>query len=222
MRNRAERQLRAVRLAMDCADLGARVRTIHHLCGLPPRELQRLLFSDPYAIPRGRAPDSPEWYHSANLLFRADASVFMATYHRAHQGGFAAADALVGAYRHYMLVTQTPHRISFDRAFDLASHLDGIWVARAPSFSVVTCPACASDFLTSLGSVADAQDCPFCKLVKRYRHDPRIQSSFPTQPLPDTSTFQRGMLSLAWSDERRNDSARPRPTPNGALPGPQC
>ena len=59
MRNRAERHLRAVKLAMDCAELGARVRTIHHLCGLPPRELQRLLFSDPYAIPRGRAPDSP-------------------------------------------------------------------------------------------------------------------------------------------------------------------
>ncbi len=199
MRNRAERHLRAVKLAMDCAELGARVRTIHHLCGLPPRELQRLLFSDPYAIPRGRAPDSPEWYHSANLLFRTDASIFTATYRRARRGGFAAADALVGAYRHYMMVSQSPHRISFDRAFDLASHLDGVWVAKSPSFTVVACPSCTSEYLTALGAVPDAQDCPFCKLVRRYGTDPRLQASFPTHPLPDRTSIERGMLSLVWS-----------------------
>ena len=76
MTARAERHLRAIKLAKDCAELGARIRSIHWITGLPARELQRLLFNDPHAIPRGRAPDSPEWYHTANLLFRADASYF--------------------------------------------------------------------------------------------------------------------------------------------------
>ena len=40
---RVERQLRALHLAKECAALGARVRTISHLSGLPRRELLRLL-----------------------------------------------------------------------------------------------------------------------------------------------------------------------------------
>lgn len=214
MPNRAERHLRAVKLAMDCAELGARVRTIHHLTGLPPRELQRLLFNDPQTIPRGRAPDSPEWYHGANLLYRTDASIFAATYRRTRQSGFTAGEALVGAYRHYLLVSQSPHRISFDRAFDLASHMDGIWVAKSASFDIVTCPSCAGDFLAALGTVAAAENCPFCKLVHRYGNDPRVQNSFPTRPLPDPAALQRGMLSLVWSNDHRidGDSRPPRPS----------
>ena len=98
---RVERQLRALQLAKDCAALGARVRTIGHLTGLPPRELLRLLFPDREHVPRGRPPDSPEWYHGANLLYRAEASIVVALYRRLRDGGFAAAEALVAAYRHY-------------------------------------------------------------------------------------------------------------------------
>jgi len=194
MPTRADRHLRIVRLAKDCAELGARVRTIHSMTGLPPREIQRLFFADPHAIPRGRPPDSPEWYHSANLLFRTDASIFATTYRRLRQAGFGPDDALVGAYRHYRTVCQAPHRISFDRAFDLASHTDGIWIAKSPSFSVVTCPSCASEFLTALGTVPRSDACPFCKLVQRYGNDPRVQTSFPVHPLPYPAVFQQEMM----------------------------
>jgi hypothetical protein len=83
---RADRHVGAILLAQQCAELGARCRTIHLITGLKPRELQWLFFSDPQATPRGRAPDSPEWYHSANLLHRAEASIFSSVYQRLRSG----------------------------------------------------------------------------------------------------------------------------------------
>lgn len=214
---RATRHLDAIQRAMDCAELGARVRTIRCVTGLAPRMLQRLLFSDSNAIPRGRAPDSPEWYHSANLLYRTDASLFSAVYQRLRRSGFGPADALTGGYRHYRLLTPTPARISFDRAFDLASHIDGIWVARTASFEVISCAHCASEFLVSLGTVATAASCPFCKLLHRYRNDPRVQSAFPVQPLPDPRAVLDGWKALqstaAAGDSAADDTIAGSPGP---------
>lgn len=180
MSTRAERHLSAVKLAQDCAHLGARVRTIHHITGLNPREVQRLFFTDPQAIPRGRPPNSLEWYHAANLIARTESSIFVSIYRRLRLTGFGAGETLVSAYRGYQAICQCPHRISFDRAFDLASHTDGIWLAGAPVFDVLTCPTCGSEFLTAIGSLTAAGDeCPFCKLIQRYDADPRLQASFP-------------------------------------------
>jgi flagellar transcriptional activator FlhC len=179
--SRADRHVGAILLAQQCAELGARCRTIHLITGLKPRELQWLFFSDPQATPRGRAPDSPEWYHSANLLHRAEASIFSSVYKRLRSSGFAAGEALVNAYRSYQSICQCPYRISFDRAFDIASHTDGIWLAKCPAFSVVTCPACNSQFLAAFGTMACSNnDCPFCRLVQRFGTDQRLQRCFPT------------------------------------------
>lgn len=197
MQSRVDRQLRALALAKACAACGARVRTIGHLTGLPPREALRLLFPDRMAVPRGRSPDSPEWYHGANLLHRAEASIVVALYRRLRDADFPAGEALVGAYRHYIGICQPPHRISFDRAFDLAAHTDGLWLTDTRSFSLVTCPTCHSEFLAAYGSVARSNDhCPFCKLVQRYGTDPRVQGAFPVQPLAVPTAEQLGMLVL--------------------------
>lgn len=190
---RVDRQLRALQLAKDCAALGARVRTIGHLTGLPPRELLRLLFPDRENVPRGRPPDSPEWYHGANLLYRAEASIVVSLYRRLRDGGFAAAEALVAAYRHYGSICEPPQRISFDRAFDLAAHTDGLWLTSVQSFSLVACPSCHSEYLAAYGSAPRSNDeCPFCKLVQRYGTDQRVQASFPVRPLPDLSELELG------------------------------
>jgi len=204
---RADRHVGAILLAQQCAELGARCRTIHLITGLKPRELQWLFFSDPQATPRGRAPDSPEWYHSANLLHRAEASIFSSVYQRLRDTGFAAGEALVSAYRSYRSICQCPYRISFDRAFDLASHTDGIWLAKCPAFSVVTCPACNSQFLAAFGTVACSNDvCPFCRLVQRFGTDQRLQRSFPTHaPSTDAAGMQVEMLALLCHGERGAD-----------------
>jgi hypothetical protein len=206
MPTRADRNLRAIRLAKDCSTLGARTRTIHHVTGLRPRELQRLFFTDPKATPRGRAPDSPEWYHGANLLFRAEASIFVSVYRRLRNGGFAAAETLVGAYRQYQTICRCPSRISFDRAFDLAAHTDGIWLAKSSAFTVVTCPACGCEFLAAAGTVASANEsCPFCKLVHRHATDPRVQSSFPKPSLGDPIVIQLKIMALVCPGHGADD-----------------
>lgn len=199
MQTRADRYLNALRLAKDCNELGARTRTIHHLTGLPPRELQRLFFNAAKAAPRGRAPDSPEWYYGANLLYRAESSIFVCAFRRLRDSGFAAGESLVGAYRHYQAVCQGPHRISFDRAFDLASHTDAIWLAKSSAFSVVTCPVCGSEFLAAAGTVASSNDrCPFCRLLQRYDTDQRVRYSFPMHSLANAGAMQTRLAALVF------------------------
>lgn len=197
---RVERQLRALHLAKECAALGARVRTISHLSGLPRRELLSLLFPDRSRVPKGRPPASPEWYHGANLLYRAEASIVMSIFRRLRDGGFNGAEALLAAYRHYRSVCEAPHRISLDRAFDLAAHTDGQWLTDLKSFSVSACPACHSEFLAVYSSIpASSQQCPFCRLLQRYGTDQRVQASFPVRPLPDLATLQLGARRLLRS-----------------------
>jgi flagellar transcriptional activator FlhC len=197
MPTRVEHHLRAMRLAKDCRDLGARRSTINHVTGLHPRMVQRMLFPDSQEAPRGRAPDSQEWYHGANLLCRAESSIFVSIYRRLRDSGFAAGETLVGAYRHYRSICQCASRISFDRAFDLASHVDGLWLAQAPAFTISTCPDCNSEFVAAIGTVASSsKDCPFCKLVQRYATDRRVQSSFPRRPLGDATAIQIRMMAI--------------------------
>ena len=211
MPDRADRHLRALRLARDCAELGARIRTIHLITGLAPAMVQRLFFPDPLATTRGRPPNSLDWYHSANLIARAESSIFIALYRRLRSTGFAAGEALVSAYRAYCAICRAPQRISFDRAFDLASHTDGIWLAREPVFEVLACPACESQYLSALGTLPGTRgECPFCKLLQRYPADPRLQASFPSGPPLDPAALRQGIMAL-WRVPGRDADADNRP-----------
>lgn len=197
MPTRGDRHLRAVRLAKQLAALGARLKTIHLVTGIPPRQVQRLFFPDAHTIPRGRAPDSAEWYHGANLIMRIDACIIGAKYHQLRDLGLSAGEALVFADRAYQAATLPPYRISLDRAFNLVSYIDGIWLARAPALSILTCPDCGCEFIAAVGTIAyPGQACPFCKLLERFHLDHRIQASYPVRPAIDMTECQRGMLAL--------------------------
>lgn len=87
-----------MRLAKECGDLGAMRSMINHVTGLQPRFVQRMLLPDSKEAPRGRAPDSQDWYHGANLLRRADSSILASIYRRLRESAFAAGETLVGAY----------------------------------------------------------------------------------------------------------------------------
>lgn len=204
-----DRQLRALALAKSCAAHGARVRTICHLTGLPARNVLYLLFPDRNSVPRGRSPDSPEWYYGANLLQRTDASIVVAIYRSLRESGFASGEALVGAYRHYTAICRPPWRISFDRAFDLAAHTDGLWLTEAASLCLVTCPTCRSRFLAPLGALDSSETCPFCKLVARYVKDPRLQVSFPAHPAELPSADLLGMRALLREPHREGEGSGP-------------
>jgi flagellar transcriptional activator FlhC len=118
-------------------------------------------------------------------------------------------EALVFAYRAYQAATLPPYRISLDRAFNLVSYIDGIWLANAPALSVLTCPGCGCEFIAAVGTVAHpGEPCPFCKLLERFHLDHRIQASYPARPALDMTERQLGMLALfhKLSPEAEGDS----------------
>ena len=182
---RVNQRVRARALARDCALLGARVRTIHHLTGVRPQELMHLLFVGGAQPPRGRAPDTREWFHHANLLYRTEASIVVANFQRLHHMGFGAVEALIAAYRYYQSVYRPPNRISFDRAFDLAAHTEGLWIAKTRSFRIALCPRCGSEYLDAVGGEGTAvRACPFCQLLEKHGRDPRLTAFVASMPGP--------------------------------------
>lgn len=216
--SRFDRRLRLLALAQACVCLGARVRTITCLTGVPHREVLRHFFPERRTVPRGRSPDSPEWHHTTNLLDRAEASIVLALYCRLQAGGLPPVEALLGAYRHYLGVRPPPQRVSFDRAFDLVAHTDARWLVQERSFAVITCPHCQAEHLTAIGTVAHlGGPCPFCALVGRYRRDQRLQASFPTREMVLPSAGELGMRELlrgrsaAASDQPCDGGTRSQP-----------
>jgi len=179
---RIDTRLQALAVARDCARLGARVRTIHQLTGLSVTELRQLLFTAQHPPPRGRAPDTREWYHGANLLERIEASVLVANFSWLRQVGFHANDALLAAYRGYSALYGAQGSISFDRAFDLAANTAGLWTVASACFQVLPCPCCHRRYLDAVGADARADRCPFCRLVARHRRDPRLTAAFRRVP----------------------------------------
>lgn len=219
--SRIDQRMRALALAQDCAKLGARVRTIHHLTGLPPKELQRLLFSTFAPAPRGRTPNTREWYHTANVLYRTESSLVAANFRRLRQQGFAPAETLVAVYRYYQSVHRPPSRISFDRAFDLVAHTEGIWIAKEASFRVVLCSRCGSEFLDAPSTDAgDDRHCPFCQLLDRHERDHRLTASSRDQTAPTHPQILVAMRGLLMQGHAAGEipatsfafpQARPRP-----------
>lgn len=178
--SRVHRRMYALALAQACAELGARVRTIHHLSGLPPREIQRLCFSRQFPAPRGRVPDTREWYHSANVLDRSESSLVAANVHHMQHNGFPPAETLVAVYGYYMSLRTPPRRISFDRAFDLVANTEGLWISKDPCFRIIHCTRCGSSFLDALSiDAVDDRNCPFCPLIERHERDPRLTAQYP-------------------------------------------
>jgi hypothetical protein len=190
-----DRHIKSLSLAKSCAELGARIKTIIHITGLEHNELVRLFFIDEHSAPRGRPPDSPEWYHQANLIEKVEASVFASMYLHINALGFKHAESLITAYKAYLDKCAQPPRISFDRAFDLVCHTKGIWARSRPQLSLTVCSFCHSRYLTALGDTStDGDGCPFCKIVKRYPFDRRVQANFPERFGPKVSSVHFGLL----------------------------
>jgi hypothetical protein len=137
----------------------------------------------------------------------------------------AAGEALVFAYRAYQAATLPPYRISLDRAFNLVSYIDGIWLASAPALSVLTCPGCGCEFIAAVGTVAHpGEPCPFCKLLERFHLDHRIQASYPARPALCMTERQLGMLALfhKLSPEAEGPNAHRTRSPVPTLTGARC
>ncbi len=180
---------RALQLAQQCAAFDARPQTIAIFTGLPIREIGR--YFPPERMRCGRFPSSPEWFHTRNLLHRAEASIVVSLYRRIRELGFSPQEALLSSFQRYRNTVSEDGAISFDRAFNLVCHLDALWFVRERAFDLQSCRRCGSRYLAPLNDVSNVDDCMFCHLVKRYRLDPRVQARFPARPLPDLTGFAR-------------------------------
>jgi flagellar transcriptional activator FlhC len=180
---RATQRIRALSLALECARLGARVRTIHELTGVRQSELLQLLFNDERQPPRGRAPDAREWLPTASLVERIEACVLAASFVRLRHRGFCIAESLLSAYRLYRVLYGEAGHLSFDRAFDLVAHVTGLWTPERASIAIAACARCGCEFLDiPMGRLHQDDGCPFCKLRVRYRQDPRIAAFLQGRP----------------------------------------
>jgi hypothetical protein len=210
---RATQRIRALSLALECALLGARVRTIHELTGVRQTELLQLLFNDERQPPRGRAPDAREWLPTASLVERVEASVLAANFERLRNNGFCIAESLLSAYRLYRALYGEAAHLGFDRAFDLVAHVSGLWRSAGTSIAMAVCTRCGCEFVdVPLGRQHQHDACPFCKLLVRYHLDPRITAFLqgrPRRPQPrhDTACLREprssppNALHLAWTSQ---------------------
>ena len=135
MPTRGDRHLRAIQLAGAVAALGARLKTIHLITGIPPRQVQALLPRSP-AIPRGDAPPIRPGGTTAPTSLAYRRLPLSAPRRRQLRVQGSAGDALVLAYRAYQTgrhAAASPHQPGC-RAFSLVSYIDGIW--RLPHHAV--------------------------------------------------------------------------------------
>jgi hypothetical protein len=210
---RATQRIRALSLALECAVLGARVRTIHELTGLRQSELLQLLFNDERQPPRGRAPDAREWLPTASLVERVEASVLATNFVRLRKDGFCLTEALLSAYRLYRVLYGEAGHLGFDRAFDLVAHVTGLWASDGASIAMAACARCGCEFLDiPRGRLHQHDACPFCKLLVRYHLDPRIaaflqgrprraQAARSTSPTRGPRCIPPHALHLAWTSQ---------------------
>lgn len=183
----AER-VRVLRNAERMLAFDARRGTVCTLTGLSLKEIQQLV---PVKQARaGRWPSSIDWYHTANLSKRVEASLFAAHYWRNRRNGFEIVESLIDGYGRYLSCVGNEPFISFDRAVNLVCNLEGdVWGVGPRSFDIAVCPRCNSQQLIQVGYEKLIGDCIFCKFVQRYAADARLQARFPTRSLPGWQTL---------------------------------
>lgn len=204
--------LRALNLARQCAAFDARPQTIALVAELDVKEVAKYFPSD--RLRCGRFPSSPEWFHTRNLIQRVEASILLSLYRRIRDLGFPPEEALLAAFQRYRETLNANATISFDRAFNLVCHLDGLWLVREKSFDLEVCRTCRSQYLAPRSSGPATTECIFCKLVERYTVDARLQSRFPTRPLPDLRAvrFALSPPPVRPADETDGERSSKRPT----------
>ncbi len=158
----------AMALAKEAIELGARVSVVSAFTGLPKYELQRL-FCDTQTpgVSGGRHPWSPYWYLTRRVVVEVQAALFYACFRAIRQLGHPASDALVTSYKIYLRHFGHDPRLSFDRAFELITHVEGLWTVEPARLMPVVCHECKSIHITPRqDEPMGTGECPFCKVVR--------------------------------------------------------
>jgi hypothetical protein len=181
------RRWRAMVLAREAIELGARPAVASAFTGLSRGEVQRLFCGrSTTGRSTGRVPWSAYWYVTAAVFVEIHAAYFHACFRTLRELGYAPAEALVAGYKHYRRHFGHDLRLSFDRAFELCAHVDGLWTTAAPRLMTVVCHSCKANYITPRGDEpVGTGECPFCK-VARTGSGRLLKDLLPAQTLADS------------------------------------
>ena len=162
------RRWRTLALAREAVELGARVAVTSAFTGVPRAEVQRLFYGRSITgRSPGRIPYSPYWYVTESLFVQIQSAFFHASFRTLRELGHPPAEALVAAYKHYRRHFGHDLRLSFDRAFELVTHLDGLWAKDPPRLMTIVCRGCRATYLSPRGDEpVGTGECPFCKVAR--------------------------------------------------------
>lgn len=165
------------RLALS---LGARTSVVERIIGIEHSELLRIFFdSTDHRKSAGGFPSSAEWFIKANLITAVHATDFYAIFDKLRQAGNLPAEALIKAFQKYSEKYHHDLRLSFDRAFQLITHVDGLWSTEQPELQAVACDSCRSIYVTARWKVArSCDDCPMCRLTQKFDCSARVSKRF--------------------------------------------
>jgi len=176
------RRWRTMALAREAIELGARVSIAAAFTGLPKYEVQRLFCdTETPGVSSGRQPWSAGWYLTESVVVEIQAAYFYACFRQIRELGYPAADALVSGYKNYRRNFGHDPRLSFDRAFELITHVEGLWSTKPPCLMTVVCHACKSTrLMLRADEPVGTGECPFCK-VARTRNAWMLKTLVPSQ-----------------------------------------
>jgi hypothetical protein len=155
-------------LAKEAIELGGRLTVVSAFTGLP-RFLLNNLFGDPDApgtIP-GRKPRSAHWYLNRTVVVEIQSAFFYACFRSIRTLGYPPSDALVASYKHYLRHFGHDPRLTFDRAFDLVGHVEGLWTSAPPRLTTTICRRCRAAYLVlCTDEPIGSGGCPFCRFER--------------------------------------------------------
>lgn len=178
LRSSVQARLDRLVLVQRMSPFNPRPKTIELLTGLPHSVVNGLIDSE--RLRTGRLPCANEWYHTATLLERVEASILASLYQRNRDSGYPVAEALIEAYEGLRDHLPNGALITFDRAFFLMAQLEpGTYPGfKEKLLSLVTCPTCGCRHLVQYGAPQAEDGCVFCRFIGRYHLDSRLRAHF--------------------------------------------
>jgi hypothetical protein len=160
-----------VRLLRRLQRLGAGDRVCAVLAAEPRASLFR--------APRGRSTITraylsrpmplAKWSAKTEVTHRVQYAVFAAHFRRLVRLELTLTEAMCAAFEEMRRACRDyPKPVAFDRCFEVAALLDGVWGVPERQFELVQCTACGSHHLVSK-SESRPVGCPFCMLIRRHR-----------------------------------------------------
>jgi hypothetical protein len=128
-----------------------------------PKTPQRIL--NVWKTLKGRPHDLSVWSTSIGSVRRAQYSSLAIQYRRLRFAGFGPEASLQSAFQHINLDYNSANALSFDRAFEVISLLEGRWDKSEAALTLELCDPCGSLFLVSKLEAAPPR-CPFCRLKR--------------------------------------------------------